>query len=230
MEQATPFFLDQFVGERDKKDLSKLLGVVQECFNILTPTQNNCTLKIMATNGRDQLLVMVPQCHRGERGFMESESRSHWVGDMFRHTMTSEHLGARAFARLIARNHPDEFKLAAKEELDIEPVERMGTIECEAMIQDGNLMFNQFRKVLCKHVEFSTGSGFKMTYRQYEKCRLEMGARSSPEPIFGVYADENGTGEVENCRHYSTSVAQELLYAAESHVLDAGATRELAFP
>ena len=106
----------------------------------------------------------------------------------------------------------------------------MGTIECEAMIQDGNLMFNQFRKVLCKHVEFSTGSGFKITYPQYEKRHLEMGARSSPEPIFGVYADENGTGEVENCRHYSTSVAQELLYAVESHVLDAGATRELAFP
>ena len=58
LEQATPF-LDQFVGERDKKDLSKLLGVVQECFNILIPTQNNRTLKIMATNGRDQLLVML---------------------------------------------------------------------------------------------------------------------------------------------------------------------------
>ena len=110
-------------------------------------------------------------------------------------------------------------------------MERMGTIECEAMIQDGNLMFNQFRKVLCKHVEFSTGSGFKMTYRQYEKCRLEMGARSSPEPIFGVYADENGTGKFENYRHYSTSVAQELgTVSAKSHVLDAGATRELAFP
>ena len=64
LEQATPF-LDQFVGERDKTDLSKLLGVVQECFNILTPTRNNRTLKITATNGRDQLLVMVPQCHRG---------------------------------------------------------------------------------------------------------------------------------------------------------------------
>ena len=49
LEQATPF-LDQFVGERDKKDLSKLLGVVQECFNILTPTRNNHTLKITATN------------------------------------------------------------------------------------------------------------------------------------------------------------------------------------
>ena len=59
LEQATPFFLDQFVGERDKTDLSKLLGVVQECFNILIPTQNNRTLKIMATNGRDQLLVML---------------------------------------------------------------------------------------------------------------------------------------------------------------------------
>jgi hydroxylamine reductase (hybrid-cluster protein) len=54
-------------------------------------------------------LVMVPQCHRGERGLMESESRSHWVGNMFRHTMTSQNLGARAFARLIARNHHDEF-------------------------------------------------------------------------------------------------------------------------
>jgi hypothetical protein len=151
LEQAAPF-LDQFVGERDKKDLSKLLGVVQECFNILTPTRNNHTLKITATNGRDQLLVMVPQCHKGGRGLMKSESHSHWVGDMFRHTMTSEHLGARVFARLIARNHPDEFELAAKEELDIEPMKRMGIIECEAIIQDGNLTFNQFRKV-CKHVE-----------------------------------------------------------------------------
>jgi hypothetical protein len=97
LEQGTPF-LDQFVGEHDIKDLSKLPGVVQECFNILTPTQNNCTLKIMAMNGRDQLLVVVPQCHRGERGLMDSESGSHWVGDMFSHTMTSEHLGARAFA------------------------------------------------------------------------------------------------------------------------------------
>ena len=49
LEQATPF-LDQVVGKRDKKDLSKLLGVVQECFNILTPTRNNHTLKITATN------------------------------------------------------------------------------------------------------------------------------------------------------------------------------------
>ena len=155
MEQATPF-LDQFVGERDKKDLSKLLGVVQECFNILTPTRNNHTLKITAHNGRDQLLVMVPQCHRRERGLMESESHSHWVGDMFRHTMTSEYLGARAFARLIASNHPDKLKLAAKEELDIEPMKQMGNIECEAMIQDGNLLFNQFRQ--------ESTQGFKMTY------------------------------------------------------------------
>ena len=108
-------------------------------------------------------------------------------------------------------------------------MKRMGTSECEAMIQDRNLTFNQFRKVR-KNVEYSTGSGFKMTYRQYEKRRLEMGARSSPQPIFGVYADENGTGEVENCWHYSKSVAQELLYAAESHVLDAGAMHKLAFP
>ena len=64
----------------------------------------------------------------------------------------------------------------------------MGTNECEAMIQDGNLTMNQFN-VVRQHVTFTAGDSFKMTYRPSDIKKLE-GSQTGPEPMFGMFKND----------------------------------------
>jgi|JI9StandDraft_1071089.scaffolds.fasta_scaffold786378_2 hypothetical protein len=59
-------------------------------------------------------------------------------------------------ANYITRNHQEEFVAAAKEEAGLAPMGSMETMECEAMVQDANLLIKQFNLV-CTHVMHATG-------------------------------------------------------------------------
>jgi hypothetical protein len=52
-------------------------------------------------------------------------------------------LGACAIGMHLAKNHED-FTAVAKDVLGLQTTNTMGTIECEAMIQDSNITINQF--------------------------------------------------------------------------------------
>jgi hypothetical protein len=47
----------------------------------------------------------------------------------------------------LARNYEEDFKAVAKDVLGLQTTNSMGTIKCEAMIQDSNITFNQFSTV-----------------------------------------------------------------------------------
>jgi hypothetical protein len=216
--QTTTPYLDLLLANQDtKRDRPKMLGLLRDTFGVLTPSRSARTVELEAHNGQKQLLVMVPQCQEG--GLDESERRTHWLSDIFKHTMSSVSKGATAVGRLIGRQHTNEFLLAGKLELGLEQSKVMDTYQCEAMIQDANLSFKRFVNVR-KHVTHASGPAFKMVYLQADKRKLEMGARVSPEPTFGIYNDEDKNGEVEKCNHYSTNICEELTYATESHMLE----------
>jgi hypothetical protein len=111
--------------------------------------------------------------------------------------------------------HTNEFLLVAgKLELGLEQSKVMDTYQCEAMIQDANLSSKQFGNVR-KHVTHASGPAFKMIHLQADKRKLEISARVSPEPTFGIYNDEDKNGEVEKCNHCSTNICEELTYATQ---------------
>jgi hypothetical protein len=120
-------------------------------------------------------------------------------------------------ANYIARNHREEFVAAAKEEAGLAPMGSMETMECEAMVQDANLLIKQFNLV-CTHVTHATGISFKMAYRRPELKELE-GSRAGPEPQFGTYKNESDNGDTEKCPHWSTLMHEELSFAVENEVV-----------
>jgi hypothetical protein len=121
-------------------------------------------------------------------------------------------------AKYIARSHPQEFHAAAEDEAGMIQMKSMGTNECEAMIQDGNLTMNQFN-VVCQHVTFTASDSFKMTYRPSDIKKVE-GSQTGPEPMFGMFKNESENGDIENCKHWSTLVSEELSSAVENDMMN----------
>jgi hypothetical protein len=76
----------------------------------------------------------------------------------------------------MAKNHEEDFKAVAKDVLGLQTTNIKGTIECEAMIQDSNMSFNQFSTVK-RRIFHATNGSFKMRYRQNKRKDLETGAR-----------------------------------------------------
>jgi hypothetical protein len=110
------------------------------------------------------------------------------------------------------------FVAAAKEEAGLAPMGSMETVECEAMIQDANLLTKQFNLV-CTHVMHATGISFKMAYQCPELNKLE-GSRAGPQPQLGTYKNESDNGDTEKCQHWSTLMHEELLFAVENEVVN----------
>jgi hypothetical protein len=190
----TPF-LDRFVGERDKDDKEKLTGVLKETVDMLAPSKHDRSLKVMSANGKETLISMVPKS-KTESGFIQLARESNWLQDIFEHTRSSVTAGATSVAKYIACFHPREFRAAAEDEAGMIRMKSMGTNECEAMIQDGNLTMNQFN-VVRQHVTFTAGDSFKMTYRPSDIKKLE-GSQTGPEPMFGMFKNESENGDIEN--------------------------------
>ena len=221
----TPY-LDGFVGHRDKSDKSKVKGVLHDLIRTVKPSR---TVEVQSVNGKKSLIVAVPQC-QSERGFLETAKRTQWLQDVISFPLQSAAAGATAFSKFLARNHENEFLIAAKECLGLAPIKPMGTHQCEAVIQDANLSMNQFRLVR-RHLNHASEGQIKMRYRKNEKKALETGPRFGPEPMFGKYDDENENGEAEECLFWSTHLSEELQYAVESDVINiASSSKEIELP
>jgi hypothetical protein len=132
---------------------------------------------------------------------------------------------AYAMGMHLARNYEEDFKAVAKDVLGLQTTNTMGTIKCEAMIQDSNITFNQFSTVR-RHISHSTGNSFQMRYPQNEQKDLESGPRLyGPEPIFEEYkyeSDDNGA--VEMIRHWSTILTKEVQSSIESDIVNQNST------
>jgi hypothetical protein len=61
--------------------------------------------------------------------------------------------GACAIRMHLAKNHEEHFTAVAKDVLGLQTANTMGTIDCEAMIQDSNITINQFSTVR-RHVSW----------------------------------------------------------------------------
>jgi predicted nucleotidyltransferase len=86
-----------------------------------------------------------------------------------RHCIAPGESVSRAYAvgMQMAKNHKEDFKAVAKDVLGLQTTNIIGTIECEAMIQDSNMSFNQF-SIIKRLVFHATDGSFKMRYRQNE--------------------------------------------------------------
>jgi hypothetical protein len=62
--------------------------------------------------------------------------------------------GAYAVGMQMAKNHKEDFKVVAKDVLGLQTTNIIGTIECEAMIQDSNMSFNR-SSLLLKGTSFT---------------------------------------------------------------------------
>jgi hypothetical protein len=120
----TPY-LDGFVGRRDKSNKSKVKGVLHDLVRTVKPSQ---TIEVQSINGKKSLIVAVPQC-QSERGFLETAKQrtQEWLQDVISFPLQSAAAGATAFSKFLARNHENEFLIAAKECLGLAPIKPMGT-------------------------------------------------------------------------------------------------------
>ncbi len=129
--------------------------------------------------------------------------------------------GAYAVGMQMAKNHKEDFRAVAKDVLGLQTTNIKGTIECEAMIQDSNMSFNQFSTVK-RRIFHATNGSFKMRYRQNKRKDLETGARLyGREPIYGEYkyeSDDNGT--VEMIRYWSTILTEDVQSSIESDIVN----------
>jgi hypothetical protein len=58
-----------------------------------------------------------------------------------------------------------------------------------------------------------------MTYRPSDIKKLE-GSQTGPEPMFGMFKNESENGDIENCKHWSTLLSEELSSAVENDVMN----------
>jgi hypothetical protein len=79
----TPF-LDDFVGERDKEDETKLMGAVKEALAHLVLGRHNRLITMTSINGTHSLLMIIPK-HATDSGFHQSARKSKWLCNTFLH-------------------------------------------------------------------------------------------------------------------------------------------------